>query len=341
MADTAITRYENTNMQDRVAYANTLAGAADLIPRGLFDRQTGRPSPAKIFLVLETGAMLGLPPMAALQGIDVIEGNATLSPRLMTALVRKAGHKLTVVKKGSIAGGDFSVTVVGERETPQHATATETWDIDRAARAGLCAKTYDERTKVYGVRAESDKGKALPWQLYPEALCLWRAVGWVCRELFADVLMGLAYTPEEMDQDMIAPDGSIDHEAIDAREDEMILLFKGDGAERKPVQDKAEMAVIWQEHHGTEAWTPRVEAEFAAHLSTLTVDTRPVKPQGAPGKTGDARIDEPAEDGPGEEDAVEVTDEDEDVLPDDATEEEIAAWEAREVARARARGELI
>jgi hypothetical protein len=316
MGDTAITRYENMTMNDQVAYANMLAGAADLIPRGLFDKSTGKPSPAKIFLVLETGKMLGLAPMAALNGIDVIEGTATLSPRLMTALVRNAGHKLTIEKHGSIATGDYAVTVTGFR-SDSDATAKETWDVDRAERAGLCSKTFNTDTGIFGVKSRSKSGEPLPWERYPEALCLWRAVGWVCRELFADVLMGLAYMPEEM-YSVVGEDGTIDHAALDAREDDLIAEFR-------EFKDKAQMAEFWQANHRSDSWTSRVEGEFVKHLGTLTIDTRPPKP-GAPGQTGDDRVDTP--EGPGEEDAVVV--EDEPKAQGEMSEEE---WEAAERAR--------
>ena len=40
--------------------------------------------------------MLGLAPMAAITGVHVIEGKPTASAGLISALVRRAGHKLRV-----------------------------------------------------------------------------------------------------------------------------------------------------------------------------------------------------------------------------------------------------
>ena len=45
---------------------------------------------------MEYGEMLGLSPMAAITGVHVIEGKPTASAGLISALVRRAGHKLRV-----------------------------------------------------------------------------------------------------------------------------------------------------------------------------------------------------------------------------------------------------
>ncbi|MFZ4843926.1 hypothetical protein [Mycetocola saprophilus] len=182
-------------------YAQTLAAAGDLIPKGLWGPPTNgnppAPSPGKIMLVLETGAMLGLAPMAALQGIDVIEGRATISPQLMTGLVRAAGHKIDIVREGTITAGDFKVTVTLTR-SDDGTVYRATWDPHMAARAGLCTYTR-QQDGTWRVRAESKNGAARPWQAYPETMCKWRAVGDCLREGADDVLKGIAYTREEIE----------------------------------------------------------------------------------------------------------------------------------------------
>jgi hypothetical protein len=330
--------YEYMNIGDRWRYATALAGAKELLPKGLRSGTTEETA-AKVFLILETGAMLGLHPMGAFQGIDVIEGKATISPRLFTALARSAGHKLREQESGSIREGTYTFTVTIIRKDDPEYPVSRSFGLEDAVQAGLCQLVG--QPGQHKVQARSKNGDPLPWERYTKDLVQWRAYGRLMRAGAADVTMGVGYFPEELDVlvteegEVIRDDGQIEERLIETI---------------KAMDDKADLARIWGQHHpkgedgkahADDFWSPRVEAEFAAHLSTVTKDSRPAKPQGAPGNTGDARIDEPAGDGPGEEDAVEVTDEDEDVLPDDATEEEIAAWEAREVARARARGELI
>jgi hypothetical protein len=202
---TAVVAYEAASLNDRMKYAQTLAAAGDLIPKGLWSQATpgpdGRvippaPSPGKVLLVMETGAMLGLMPAAALQSIDVVEGKATLSARLMGALIRKAGHKLDVVKTGSVTGGDYAVTVTGTR-SDDGSVFVSTWDFPRAIRAGLVQSYQQNAAGVWEVRARSDKGNAKPWEAYAEIMPVWRAMSEVGREGFADVLFGL-YSTEEM-----------------------------------------------------------------------------------------------------------------------------------------------
>lgn len=201
---TAVAPYEAASLNDRMKYAQTLAAAGDLIPKGLWNSATNvngvlvpaAPSPGKVLLVMETGAMLGLAPAAALQSIDVVEGRATLSARLMGALIRKAGHKLEIVKTGTIPTGDYKVTVTGTR-ADDGSVFTATWDIARAIRAGLVDSYQKNQSGVWEVRARSDKGKAKPWEAYAELMPVWRAMSEVGREGFADVLFGL-YSTEEM-----------------------------------------------------------------------------------------------------------------------------------------------
>lgn len=201
---TAVVAYDAAPLQDRVAYANTLAAAGDLIPRGLRDPQTGKPSAPKILLVMETGSMLGLHPMASLQTIDVVEGRAALSAKLQKALITKAGHKVEIIKTGSIPGGDYSVTVNATR-ADNGDFHSSTWDIPRAIRAGSVDSYKPNAQGVWEVRARSTKGAAKPWEAYAESLPVWRAISDIGREGFGDVLFGL-YSTEELRDGMPVDD---------------------------------------------------------------------------------------------------------------------------------------
>jgi hypothetical protein len=171
-----ITQYEAAGLDEKMRYVQTLTTAGGLIPSGLHDK--GQPSPGKVLLVLETGAMLGIHPMAALGGIHIIEGKPSISPGLMSGLVRKAGHKLRVTTSGTIKGGDFAATATLTRADDPDFTYSATWTLDRAQRAGLAGKSV--------------------WKNYGEAMCKARSISEVVREGAEDVLMGVSYTPEEM-----------------------------------------------------------------------------------------------------------------------------------------------
>lgn len=242
---TAITTYDRSSLPERAQYAQTLAGAADLIPRGLFDKATGKPSPAKILLVMETGAMLGLHPMAALQGINVIEGKATISPQLMTGLIRAAGHRLVIEKRGSIKTGDLSVTVTATRADSGD-VFTDTWDLDRAVRAGLCELVRDSETGDFAVRARSEKGNPLPWEKYPELVMTWRTIGVVGREGFDDVLKGISYMPEELGAD-VSEEGIVEADPEPSEDWAAAIEAAATKEEVTAIVDRAKAAGDWND----------------------------------------------------------------------------------------------
>lgn len=199
MTSTALTTYAQSSLSERQEYARLLATAGDMIPRALREAN-GTPNLGKVLLVMETGAMLGIHPVAALQGVNVIEGKATLSAALMSALIRRAGHKLSVEVTGTIEGGDLTATVTLKRcgsfgvETGE--VFTSVWTPKRAHQAGLCA--YTEKDGAWSVKARSQSGKALPWEAYTAQLCKARAISEVYIEGATDLAMGAIYTPEEM-----------------------------------------------------------------------------------------------------------------------------------------------
>lgn len=203
---TDLTPYRNASLEEKRAYVQTIAAAGELLPKGLWanvkNPETGlmenKPSPGKVLLVVETGVMLGLHPMAALRGIDIIEGNPTLKPALMSALIRDAGHVLRIEQTGTVEGGDLAVTTTGIRsDDPEH-PYIYTWTPHDALRAGLVDSYAPDEKNVWRVRARSDKGGIKPWEAYTARMCRWRSLGDVASAGFEDVLMGMHYTPEEL-----------------------------------------------------------------------------------------------------------------------------------------------
>lgn len=318
LATLGTTQYEKYTFDQRTAYAQLLSGAGDLIPKGFFDRSTGKPNPAKIFLAMETGAMLGLHPMAALAGIDVIEGRAAISPQMMTGLLRSHGFKIRFNKTGSIPTGDFAITTTlirpGDLDSPED-WFTSRWDIPRAIRAGLVESYLPDSKGVYVVKAGKDN-----WRKYPESMAKWRTVGDVGREGGDDVLLGIGYTPEEMNA-VTDADGRVaapDPETINEFKTRMLACV-----------DKQDLRLIHQELNAKDLWTDELRAVEAEALAGCTTDSKP-KP-GAPGNTGELAIDSR----PTEviEDAEEVTDEPPAAASGEMTEEQYEAWSAAEADR--------
>lgn len=170
--------FANAPLDERWRYAQALAAAGSLLPRSLMEG--GQASAGRIFLTAETGAMLGIHPIAAINGVNVIEGKPAISPGLMSALVRKAGHKLRVTTTGT--GQDVSATAVIIRNDDPDFEFSATWDLTRARAAKLADKDV--------------------WKKYPEAMCKARAISEVVREGAEDALLGVHYVPEELGADV-------------------------------------------------------------------------------------------------------------------------------------------
>lgn len=282
--------YEHKPDLERAKYARILAGAG-LIPSGLRGPSLDATA-ANVFLVLETGAMLGLAPMAAIAGIDVIEGRAAISPRVALGLMRAQGIDIDIEEFGAVETGDLGATVTMTRRRPSgtEEVLSATFTLKDALRADLLDSYAPNAEGEWILRATSKNGKVLPWQAYPHDMVVWRAVSRIMRRGAQDVMMGIGYIPEELEA-RVTEEGV--REDFGEAEDAIIEEIKG-------YSDKADMAALYLKHNRrnldtgvvetSDAWTKRVGAAFDAHLSTLTIDSRPPR-DGAPGHTGVAAVD--------------------------------------------------
>lgn len=148
-----------------VEYSKLLS-ASDLLP----DAYRGKP--ANVLVAIEYGKALGLPPMAAIQGINVIKGKPTASASLIASLVRMAGHRLRVTANGKEAVCEIY------RKDDQDFPFISVWNLDRAKTAGLLTNPS--------------------WQKYPEAMMKARAITECARDACPEVLAGVQYTEEEL-----------------------------------------------------------------------------------------------------------------------------------------------
>lgn len=147
---------------------------SELVPRAY------RGKPADIFACVLLGRQLGIGDMHALRAIHVVDGKATISAELMTALVRQRGHSITADQQ------EGRVEIKGRR-ADNGDEMTVTWTKQMAERAGLMGKDN--------------------WKRYPEAMLWARGVSQLCRMLFPDVLAGVSYTSDEAE---LSPEQRID-----------------------------------------------------------------------------------------------------------------------------------
>lgn len=159
------------NLQQQVAAmdaASRLAGAlcaTEMVPK----QYRGKPDDGAAAILY--GAELGMNATQALQNVMVINGKPGVEARTMVALLAKQGYLVETVESS-----DTSVTVRGT--APNGHEETSTWTIDRAAQAGYTSNAL--------------------YKKIPEQMLYAKAATEVCRKIAPHVLMGIAYSTEEL-----------------------------------------------------------------------------------------------------------------------------------------------
>jgi hypothetical protein len=158
----------------------------------------------KIFMVLLAARELNIGPMSALNGgIWNINGKIEISARLMSSMIRKAGHSMTVKECNST-----TCTLEGKR-ADNGDTFSATFTIQEASKAGLTNRDV--------------------WKKWTEDMLYARAMSRLARRLFADVI-GNAYVEGELrDSELIhvaneAPE-EIKEEDVSKKIDEFISQY--------------------------------------------------------------------------------------------------------------------
>lgn len=155
------------------------ARAANLIAQSLaktsFVSTTMRGRADEITAAILTGQEVGLRPMSALRSIDVIQGTPAVRALAMRGLVQAHGHEVWVDEDET---SESRAVVYGQRKGSDHAQRS-VWTIDRAEKLGLAGKDN--------------------WRKQPGAMLIARATAEVCRLIASDVLLGMPYAIEELD----------------------------------------------------------------------------------------------------------------------------------------------
>jgi len=146
---------------------------AERIYRTEFVSSGLRGRPEAVVACILAGHEVGIGPTQALSKIYVVDGKPTMSAELMRALVQRAGHDFWVEENTNTR-----VTVCGRRAGREFVSKV-TWTMDDAKKAGLAGKQN--------------------WQRYPRSMLLARATSELCRLMFADVLGGISYSREELE----------------------------------------------------------------------------------------------------------------------------------------------
>ena len=162
-----------SSLEDAFRFAKAVVSSG-LAPRG-YDK------PEAVLIAIQMGAEVGLPPMAALSSIAVINGRPSLYGDAMPGVVNASGLMESYVQEqiGSADKDDWGWKVTVRRKgrtEPVMATFT----VAQAKRANLWAK-------------------AGPWTQYPDRMLLMRARTFALRDAFNDVLRGMVSAEEAFD----------------------------------------------------------------------------------------------------------------------------------------------
>lgn len=152
-------------------------------------------SPESIMVAIEMGMEVGLPPMASMQNIAVINGRPSIWGDAMKGVCEASGLVADYCEKevGTPYNDDYGFSCYALRKGREHGS-TNTFTVADAKLAQLW-------------------GKAGPWTQYPKRMLKYRARSFTLRDEFPDVLKGM-YSSEEV-QDMPPKDIHYEEDATD------------------------------------------------------------------------------------------------------------------------------
>ena len=163
-----------SSMEDlfRLAKAIVLSGMA---PRG-YDK------PESVLVAIQMGAECGLPPLAALQNIAVINGRPTIYGDAVPAICSPLVEEYKDEMIGTIGSDDWGCRVT----------------IKRKGRADSIVRTFT----VADAKRANLWGKAGPWTQYPQRMMLMRARTFAYRDACPDKMRGMLTQEEAAEMPM-------------------------------------------------------------------------------------------------------------------------------------------
>jgi hypothetical protein len=216
------------------------------VPDGL------RGSAPAVAAAMLAGREMGLGIMTSLANIDVIKGKPTQKALLMRAMIQSKGHKW--------ADGDV----------------TDTRAVVRGCRKGESEWTEVAFTADQAKKAGIDLGK------YPADKLYARATTRLARRKFADVIMGMPYSSEEIEDGDVRDDGDVPA-AVDTSTGEVKTTPARTARRRQAATDASPAPVVTTPDAGAVA--PSAERAGEAALPPLPGEEESSGPAAAPDTT--------------------------------------------------------
>ena len=150
---------------------------AEIISKSSICPKAMHNKPGDVLVAVQMGSECGMKPLQAIQNIAVINGRPTVWGDAMLALVRSSGL-LEQISETVTDDGAIATCAVIRKGEPQ--AVSRSFSLEDAKRAGLL-------------------GKQGPWQQYTSRMLQLRARSFALRDVFPDVLSGMAMREEVLD----------------------------------------------------------------------------------------------------------------------------------------------
>lgn len=155
---------------------NMMVKRSEILARSTLLPSSLRNKAADILIIMMMAQELNIPPLQALNGINVIQGKPVISPQLMIALIRSKvpNSYIEIVERE----GECKCLMSRDKED-KNQIYTSTWTLERAQEMGIASKDN--------------------WKKQAGTMLKWRAVGDCARTVFPDILSGLYFASEFQD----------------------------------------------------------------------------------------------------------------------------------------------
>lgn len=150
--------------------------------------------PGDVFVILQTGYEIGMKPHQAMQQIVPINGLPSIKGDGAKALIMSSGKCKSWEEKWEGEGDDLKCTITSAR-SDNGQTLSSSFSVRDAKKAGL----WDDRPKIFSKRFNKDIPNPSPWYCYPKRMIKYRALGFIARDLYPDVMQGMVTKEEAMD----------------------------------------------------------------------------------------------------------------------------------------------
>jgi hypothetical protein len=178
------------SLESALVYAEGLVKSG-MLPKHYYEN--GKPkdgSAQACLLVIQMGKEVGMSDLQAIQQIVPVNNTLSIKGDGAKALIMSSGLCDKWVEEEVGQGDNFGFKITASRKDTKE-TKTATFTILEAKRAGLWIT--DEAASRNG------NLKYSAWYKYPKRMLKYRALGFLCRDLFPDVLQGMVTLEEAED----------------------------------------------------------------------------------------------------------------------------------------------